>query len=206
MVPEVAQALARLGQRERFTGDQDPVFASQVGRHLDASALRRRYSQAARHAGLRPLPFHSLRHYFGSMAVNRATLVQVQSWMGHAHIQTTARYLHAKSQADDAALLAGGVRARPPRPGGRRGGVGGEVGADPTLFAWTDHALLRADQLHITRTDAESALAEGHTQRRSNPGTGDWMAAGRGVVVIYGWPTEKGEHRRLTVRELAVQS
>jgi hypothetical protein len=27
--------------------------------------------------------------------------------MGHAHIQTTARYLHAKSQADDAALLAG---------------------------------------------------------------------------------------------------
>jgi hypothetical protein len=27
--------------------------------------------------------------------------------MGHAHIQTTARYLHAKSQAGDAALLAG---------------------------------------------------------------------------------------------------
>jgi integrase len=40
------------------------------------------------------------------MAVNRASLVQVQSWMGHSHIQTTARYLHAKSQADDAALLA----------------------------------------------------------------------------------------------------
>jgi integrase len=41
------------------------------------------------------------------MAVNRASLVQVQSWMGHSHIQTTARYLHAKSQAGDAALLAG---------------------------------------------------------------------------------------------------
>ena len=40
------------------------------------------------------------------MAVNRATLVQVQSWMGHSHIQTTARYLHAKSHADDAELLA----------------------------------------------------------------------------------------------------
>jgi hypothetical protein len=26
--------------------------------------------------------------------------------MGHSHIQTTARYLHAKSQAGDAALLA----------------------------------------------------------------------------------------------------
>ncbi len=107
MVPEVAQALARLSQRERFTTDEDPVFAGIVGGHLDASALRRRYRQAAKLAGLRSLPFHSLRHYFGSMAVNRASLVQVQSWMGHSHIQTTARYLHAKSQAGDAALLAG---------------------------------------------------------------------------------------------------
>lgn len=106
MVPEVAHALARLGQRELFTGDEDPVFVGQVGQHMDASALRRRYAAAVKRAQLRPLPFHSLRHHFGSMAVNRATLVQVQSWMGHAHIQTTARYLHAKSQADDAALLA----------------------------------------------------------------------------------------------------
>jgi integrase len=107
MVPEVAQALARLGQREHFTGDQDPVFTAAGGGHLDASALRRRYQAAAKRAGLRELPFHSLRHYFGSMAVNRASLVQVQAWMGHSHIQTTARYLHAKSHADDATLLAG---------------------------------------------------------------------------------------------------
>jgi integrase len=106
MVPEVAGALARLGQREFFTDDQDPVFAGPGGGHIDASALRRRYTRAVACAQLRPLPFHSLRHYFGSMAVNRASLVQVQSWMGHSHIQTTARYLHAKSQADDAAILA----------------------------------------------------------------------------------------------------
>jgi integrase len=106
MVQEVAEALARLSQREHFTRDEDPVFAGTVGGHLDASALRRRYAAAVRDAGLRPLPFHSLRHYFGSMAVSRASLVQVQSWMGHSHIQTTARYLHAKSQAGDAALLA----------------------------------------------------------------------------------------------------
>ena len=106
MVPDVAQALARLSQRERFTADEDPVFVSTLGGHLDASALRRRYDAAARRAELRLLPFHSLRHYFGSMAVNRASLVQVQSWMGHSHIQTTARYLHAKSQADDAQRLA----------------------------------------------------------------------------------------------------
>jgi integrase len=106
MVPEVAQRLARLGQREHFTRDTDPVFAGQLGGHIDASALRRRYAAALERAGMRLLPFHSLRHYFGSMAVNRASLVQVQAWMGHSHIQTTARYLHAKSQATDAALLA----------------------------------------------------------------------------------------------------
>jgi integrase len=106
MIPDVAQALARLGQRERFTADEDPVFAGTIGGHLDASALRRRYMAAVKRAELRALPFHSLRHYFGSMAVNRASLVQVQSWMGHSHIQTTARYLHAKSQASDAQLLA----------------------------------------------------------------------------------------------------
>jgi integrase len=112
MVPEVAQALARLSQREQFTDDGHPVFVGQAGKHMDASALRRRYARAVRRAGLRPLPFHSLRHHFGSMAVNRASLVQVQAWMGHAHIQTTARYLHAKSHADDAALLASAFAPR----------------------------------------------------------------------------------------------
>jgi integrase len=106
MVPEVAQALARLSQRENFTGDEDPGFVGPAGGHIDRAVQRRRYVDAAHRAGLRPLPFHSLRHHFGSMAVNRASLVQVQSWMGHYHIQTTARYLHGKSQADTAALLA----------------------------------------------------------------------------------------------------
>lgn len=114
-------------QPVRYSGDYDffsreeldsldPVFVGRAGGHIDASALRRRYMAALKHAGLRPLPFHSLRHYFGSMAVNRASLVQVQSWMGHAHIQTTARYLHAKSQADGAALLAAAFAPSTPEP------------------------------------------------------------------------------------------
>jgi hypothetical protein len=44
------------------------------------------------------------------MAVNKASLVQVQTWMGHAHIQTTARYLHHRVQHSDAALLADAFR------------------------------------------------------------------------------------------------
>jgi integrase len=106
VVAELAHALAKVGQREHFTADDDPVFVGETGRHIDASALRRRYVAATKRAGLRPLPFHSLRHFFGSAAVNHASIVQVQNWMGHADIKTTGRYLHAKSQASDAALLA----------------------------------------------------------------------------------------------------
>jgi integrase len=106
MVRDVAIALAALRERELATGDDDPVFIRASGDHLLAEVMRKHYVAAAKRAGLRALPFHSLRHHFGSMAVNRASLVQVQAWMGHSHIQTTARYLHAKSQADDAELLA----------------------------------------------------------------------------------------------------
>lgn len=37
MVPDVAAALARIGQREHLTGDQDPVFVGPGGGHPDAS-------------------------------------------------------------------------------------------------------------------------------------------------------------------------
>jgi integrase len=72
MVPVVAAELARLGQREHFTGDEDPVFAGPGGGHLDASALRRRYVATLSRAGLRQLPFHSLRHYLGSTGSSTA--------------------------------------------------------------------------------------------------------------------------------------
>jgi integrase len=106
MVPDVAAALARLGQREFSTGDDDRVFLGKAGGYLDASALRRRYVEAQKAAGLRPLRFHDLRHTFGSLAINRASIVQVQAWMGHADVDTTSRYLHHKSRTDDADLLA----------------------------------------------------------------------------------------------------
>ena len=54
MVPEVAQALAKLGQRRFFLGDEDPVFAGPMGGHLDASALRRRYSEAVKRGPAAP--------------------------------------------------------------------------------------------------------------------------------------------------------
>jgi integrase len=114
MVDEVARQLAPLATRQLMTADDDPVFASTLGGHLDGSALRRRFVDATRRAGLRTLPFHSLRHFFGSMAVNKASLVQVEAWMGHAHIQTTARYLHHRAQHNHAALLADAFRPTTP--------------------------------------------------------------------------------------------
>lgn len=106
MVEPVAQALARLGQRERFTAPDDLVFPNEVGAFLDGSALRRRFIKARNEAGLRPIRLHDLRHTFGSLAINRASITQVQHWMGHSRSSTTERYLHHKSRAGEARLLA----------------------------------------------------------------------------------------------------
>ncbi len=106
MVPEVAQVLARLDQRGYFTGRDDVFFVGESGGHLDGSALRRRFKTAMELAGLPPLRFHDLRHTFGSLAINKASIIQVQAWLGHADIDTTMRYLHHKDRGE-AALLAG---------------------------------------------------------------------------------------------------
>ena len=42
MAPQVAEALARLGQRDLFTDEDDLVFAGIVGGYLNGSALSKR--------------------------------------------------------------------------------------------------------------------------------------------------------------------
>lgn len=107
MVREVAAALARLGQRERFTGDDDLVFAGTAGGHLDSKDVRAEYKTALARAGLRNLRFHDLRHTFGTRAVEQAeSILELKEWMGHANVQTTMRYLHYKSKAGAAQRLA----------------------------------------------------------------------------------------------------
>jgi integrase len=110
MAPDVAAALARLGQRDRFATDDDLVFPGSEGEYLDGSALRRRYSAALQPAGLRPLRFHDLRHTFGTRMIAKADIRRVQEWMGHADVQTTMRYLHYVPRPDDAALVAEAFR------------------------------------------------------------------------------------------------
>jgi integrase len=110
MAPDVAAALAQLGRREHWVGDDDLVFVGEAGGYLDGSALRRRYKAALAVAGLRPLRFHDLRHTFGTRMIAKADIRRVQEWMGHADIQTTMRYLHYAPHAEDAALVAEAFR------------------------------------------------------------------------------------------------
>jgi integrase len=110
MVDEVAVVLRTLLARGSHTDPHDLVFPGEGGGIADPSALRRRYMAAVRRAGLPALRFHDLRHTFGSLAINFASIVQVQAWMGHADIKTTMRYLHHKSRADEARVLSRAFR------------------------------------------------------------------------------------------------
>jgi integrase len=62
-----ASALTRLADRGDYTCRDDYVFRSCLGRRLDRSAVRRRYTRAREATGLKPLRFHPLRHAAGSL-------------------------------------------------------------------------------------------------------------------------------------------
>ncbi len=106
LAPQVAEALAKLGQRKHGVGEDDLVFPGSSGDHLDARALARRYETALKRAGLRRLRFHDLRHTFGTRMIGKTDIRRVQEWMGHADIQTTMKYLHYVPRETDAALVA----------------------------------------------------------------------------------------------------
>ena len=106
MAPDVAVALASIGQRELFTGEDEFVFAGESGLPLNGDALSSRYERALQVAGLRRLRFHDLRHTFGTRMIREADIRRVQEWMGHADIQTTMKYLHYESRKEDADLVA----------------------------------------------------------------------------------------------------
>jgi integrase len=104
LASEVAAVLTQLGQRERWTGDDDLVFPGELGGHLGGSALRRRYLEALERAGLRRLRFHDLRHTFGTAMIAKADILRVMEWMGHADVQTTRGHLHYRPRPDYARL------------------------------------------------------------------------------------------------------
>ena len=105
LVDAAAEWLARLDRERASHDDGQLVFAELDGSHLSDGRLRWRYAKALERAGLRPLRFHDLRHTFGSLAISRADIVEVQSWTGHSDVKTTMRYLHYRDRADTAERL-----------------------------------------------------------------------------------------------------
>ncbi len=108
MAPPVAEALARLASRGHDDQEDDLVFPGTFGEYLDGSALYRRYKLALKRAGLRPLPFHDLRHTFGTQVISNpaVSILQLKAWMGHADIDTTMKYLHYAPREGEAELVA----------------------------------------------------------------------------------------------------
>jgi integrase len=78
-------------------GTFDLIFAKADGRPLEPSnMLRDEFFPALRRAGLRRVPFHSLRHSFTALLIAQGENIKyIQSQLGHASIQTTLdRYGH----------------------------------------------------------------------------------------------------------------
>lgn len=116
---EQVQTLLEAHRKTVPHGRADLVFPGERAEYLDGAALRRRYKKTLEKAKLRKLRFHELRHTFGSIAIDQATIVQVQAWMGHADVQTTMKYMHHRSRAGDARLLSAAFRSTKRKPRGR---------------------------------------------------------------------------------------
>jgi integrase len=112
LVDQAAKALEDLSRREFWTGDDDLVFVSPTGGHVEESALRRRFYTALDDAGLSRMRWHDLRHTFGTLAVQAFPLTDVKAYMGHADIQTTMIYAHHVPRHDAADQLTNLLRAQ----------------------------------------------------------------------------------------------
>jgi integrase len=113
-VPLTDRAVAVL---EPLVAGREPValvFAGPHGRQLDADALSRRFNRARDRAGLPPLRFHDLRHSFGSQLARAGyDLPTIQSYYGHADLDTTSIYLHHRPRAGDAERLSRALNGAP---------------------------------------------------------------------------------------------
>jgi hypothetical protein len=56
----------------------------------------------------------------------------------------------------------------------------------PRLVEWTDHAVVKAEMLGVTRI--ERAVLEGHARRTRNTGAADWLVSEGRLMVAYNHP------------------
>lgn len=84
----------------RLRGDRsndEPVFQSRKGGHINRHQLWRIVSAAAERAGLEKASPHWLRHAHASHSLDRGAPIHlVQATLGHQSVSTTSRYLHSR--------------------------------------------------------------------------------------------------------------
>lgn len=112
------QQTAQAENRRLFGREYHPseyIFTWPDGRLLSPDYVTRHFSQLLKKHGLPHIRFHELRHSCASLLINEGfTLKDIQEWMGHADIQTTANiYGHLdvarkQSMADKLARTLGG--------------------------------------------------------------------------------------------------
>jgi integrase len=193
MVDDVARLLAQLNARQDFAGDDDLVFCEPDGGWLNDDRLRRRYEAALKRAGLRRLRFHDLRHTFGSLAITRADIVEVQGWMGHADIQTTMRYLHYRDrgQAAQLGVLTERREAASTKRSRRRRQQDCRSRRNPAAAWWSGWASARSERSRFSADSVHNRVARTDTSRASRRPNG----APRVAVVagILGASVARGE-------------
>ena len=91
----------------------DHVFCWPDGRPFTSDYVSHRFSQLLKKYGLPHIRFHDLRHSCASFFINQGCdLKQVQEWMGHSDISTTANiYGHLETQRKNAmaAMVSGSI-------------------------------------------------------------------------------------------------
>lgn len=98
---------ASLTSLRTSAGDDDALFRSRKGGHLDPSQVWRIVRKAAKRAGIeKAVSCHWLRHCHCSHALERgASIALVQSTVGHSSVATTGRYLHARPNSSSSEFL-----------------------------------------------------------------------------------------------------
>jgi integrase len=116
MASQVAEALAKLSERDRLTGKDDLIFPATKtidgkSTHMDPNGVRARYVEARDTARMKDkdmpaLSFHGLRHSFASrLAAKGVDIISIQEFCGHSDLKTTRRYMHFAERHDDAQKL-----------------------------------------------------------------------------------------------------
>jgi hypothetical protein len=62
------------------------------------------------------------------------------------------------------------------------------TGPGPVTVLWTDHALVKAQQLGIATADIEDALLAEHERRTRNTRAADWFVRSGRLTIAYNYP------------------